>query len=142
MKILILNGPNINLLGVREKEHYGTINYHQLIEKIHSHCEGKDIILDFFQSNSEGALIDKIQTSINSDAIVINGGAYTHTSIAIRDALLAVNIPFIEVHLSNTFGREDFRHHSYFSDVADGVITGLGPHSYLLAIDYFYSALK
>jgi 3-dehydroquinate dehydratase-2 len=134
-KILILNGPNINLIGKREPDIYGKVSYNDLCRKLED--TGKDIgfYVEIFQSNSEGALIDKIHNSLNKvDFIIANFGAYTHTSIALRDALLAVKIPFVEVHLSNIFAREDFRKNSFFSDISLGIISGFGINSYILAL--------
>lgn len=135
MKILVINGPNLNMLGRREKTIYGDMNLDSinamLADKAGDRCS-----LEFFQSNHEGSIVDMIQAT-DADGIILNAGAYTHTSVAIRDALLAVSIPFVEVHLSNVFTREEFRHHSYLSDVAKGVIAGFGPMSYVLALEYF-----
>lgn len=133
--ILIINGPNLNKLDIREKEIYGSIT----LESIEKKCKavGKELGLkvEFFQSNSEGGIIDKIQDSIGKlDGIIINGGAYTHTSIAIMDALLSFKKPIIEVHISNIFKREDFRQVSYISRAANGVICGLGISSYTSAL--------
>ncbi len=135
-RILILNGPNLNLLGTREPEIYG----HESLEDIEIKCgnHGKAIgtDIDFRQSNSEGELVDWIQAAAGStDGIIINPAAYTHTSIAILDALKQVDCPIIELHLSNIFSRETFRHHSYISPIANGVICGFGAHGYLLALD-------
>lgn len=142
MKILVINGPNLNLLGKREKSFYGTITLSEIQKRllqVASELSDKlnvPIDLVFFQSNYEGAIVEKIQKSAeeNVKAIIINPGAYTHTSIAIRDALLATGIPFIEVHISNVFAREKFRHKSYLSDIATGVIIGLGEIGYELAL--------
>ncbi len=133
--ILVLNGPNLNLLGTREPETYGSTTLHD-IEKRLRKLAGEHR-LDFFQSNAEGALVDRIHQGGREDVdfILINPAALTHTSIALRDALLGVAIPFIEVHLSNVFAREEFRHHSFLSDVAVGVISGLGAQGYELALD-------
>lgn len=135
--LLILNGPNLNLLGVREPAVYGSVR----LSDIQQRCErlAQDLgqhNLFFFQSNAEHELVDRIQTAAQEhvDFIIFNPAAYTHTSIALRDALLAVGIPFIEVHLSNVFARESFRHHSYLSDIAVGVISGLGARGYELAL--------
>lgn len=136
--ILVIHGPNLNLLGMREPEIYGretlqdiNRNLSQLAEKVHANVV-------FFQSNAESALIDRIQQAMQdgTDFIIINPAAYTHTSIAIRDALSAVGLPFIEIHLSNIYAREAFRHHSYFSAKALGVISGLGTKGYALALEY------
>lgn len=136
-RVLIINGPNLNLLGQREPSIYGTTTYEELLGAIKKYSESKNVYVDIFQSNHEGELIDRIHKSKGFDGIVINAGAYTHTSIAIRDALSSVNIPFVEVHISNVYKREAFRHKSMLSDLAVGVIAGLGIKSYLYAIDYF-----
>ncbi len=136
MKILIINGPNINMLGSREPSVYGNLTFKDLINKVKNYSESLNVDVEFFQSNHEGDLVDKIQKSENIDGIVINAGAYTHTSIAIRDALLAVSKPVIEVHISNVYSREPFRHKSYLSDIAKGVIAGLGVDGYLFALKY------
>ncbi|MBQ61019.1 MAG: type II 3-dehydroquinate dehydratase [Gammaproteobacteria bacterium] len=135
-KILVLHGPNLNLLGTREPEVYGT----DTLENINSHLrhkvEAASHEFEAFQSNAEHELIDKIHEAKGSVSfVVINPGAFTHTSIALRDAFLGVSIPFIEVHLSNVHEREDFRQHSYLSDIALGVISGLGSQGYEMAID-------
>ena len=137
MKILVINGPNINMLGKREPGHYGGITFMELEELIRERAEKHGIAIDFFQSNSEGDIVTCIQQAESYDGIIINAGAYTHTSIAIRDALLSIKAKFIEVHLSNVFAREPFRHQSYLSDIAFGVIAGFKEDSYLLALDYF-----
>lgn len=137
MKILIINGPNINMLGKREPGHYGGITFMELEELIRERAENHGIAIDFFQSNNEGDIVTCIQQAESYDGIIINAGAYTHTSIAIRDALLSIKAKFIEVHLSNVFAREPFRHQSYLSDIALGVIAGFKEDSYLLALDYF-----
>lgn len=137
MNILVINGPNINMLGKREPDKYGQISFYELEELVKEQAEKYDIDIDFFQSNSEGDIVDCIQKSAGYDGIILNAGAYTHTSIAIRDALLSINAKFIEVHLSNVFAREPFRHHSYLSDIALGVIAGFREDSYLMAVDYF-----
>ncbi|MCU7553471.1 type II 3-dehydroquinate dehydratase [Alteromonas sp. ASW11-19] len=135
MNILLLNGPNLNMLGQREPDQYGHQNLQTLVDDLTAQAESAGVSLEHFQSNAEHALIDRIHAALgNTDAIIINPGAFTHTSIALRDALLSVTIPFIEVHLSNVHARESFRHHSYFSDVAAGVILGLGPIGYSLAL--------
>ncbi len=136
MKLLVINGPNLNLLGTRENNHYGDINLEKIENNLLDLAKMHECSVDFFQSNAEHELVDKIQTCISEsyDVIIINPGAFTHTSIALRDALLAVNVPFYEVHISNIFGREEFRHHSYFSDIATGVICGLGASGYEYAL--------
>ena len=134
--ILVLNGPNLNLLGVREPQTYGRETLADIEESCLERAATLDLAVDFRQSNHEGQLVDWIQEARESaDGIVINAGAYSHTSIAILDALRACELPIIEVHLSNIFGREPYRHHSYISAVARGVICGFGAQSYVLALD-------
>ncbi len=136
MKIAIINGPNLNLLGIREPEIYGNKTFEAFFEALKT--EFKTVELIYFQSNHEGALIDKIQElGFSFDGIILNAGAYTHTSIAIADAVSAITTPVVEVHLSNVFKREEFRHHSYISPVAIGTIGGFGLQSYKLAIQAF-----
>lgn len=133
--ILALHGPNLNLLGTREPDKYGSDTLASINAKLASLCSEQGHQLNTFQSNAESELVDKVQqASPDTDFIIINPAALTHTSIALRDALLAVQIPFIEVHLSNIHAREAFRQQSYFSDVASGVISGLGAMSYELAL--------
>ena len=139
MKVLFINGPNLNMLGTREEDVYGSLTLDQINEKILSKANELKIDADFFQSNVEGNLVSKIQESSDFDYIVINPAAFTHTSIAIRDALLSIKAKFIEVHLSNIYSREDFRHNSYVSSIAIGVISGFGFHGYLMALDYILS---
>lgn len=137
MKIFVINGPNLNMLGVREPDHYGKETYADLVDKIKSHCESKNIEVELFQSNHEGALVDEIQRAYGkADGIVINPGAYTHTSIALLDALKAVNIPAVEVHISKVEEREDFRQISYVRLACKKTITGKGTDGYLEAIDF------
>ena len=136
MKLLIINGPNINILGQREQKIYGKLNYTEMIEELSNYAKRENIDIEFYQSNIEGEIVSTIQKA-KHDGIILNAAAFTHTSIAIRDALLAVKIPFIEVHISNVFSREPFRHKSYLSDIAIGVIAGFGIYSYVLAMDYF-----
>ena len=133
-RILVLNGPNLNLLGSREPDHYGHDSLASIQTKLSEQAAAHEI--DFFQSNAEAELIERIHRAGKDgvDFILINPAALTHTSVALRDALLGVAIPFIEVHLSNVFAREPFRHHSYLSDVAVGVISGLGAQGYELAL--------
>ena len=134
--VLVLNGPNLNLLGVREPETYGSETLADIEEMCLERAQALDLAVDFRQSNHEGQLVDWIQEARESaQAIVINAGGYTHTSVAILDALRTAEVPIIEVHLSNIFRREAFRHHSYVSQAADGVICGLGAQGYLLALD-------
>ncbi|WP_343188971.1 type II 3-dehydroquinate dehydratase [Buchnera aphidicola (Chaitoregma tattakana)] len=140
--ILLINGPNLNLLGVREKKIYGNITLELLIKKLKKKSKKLKINLKTFQSNSESKLIDKVQQSKNLvNYIIINPAAYTHTSIALRDAILSVKIPFIEVHISNIYSRENFRANSWFSDIAIGTICGLGIQGYFLAIDAIYEKM-
>ena len=137
MKILVINGPNINMLGIREPEHYGKETYTELVEKIRNHCEKKNIEVNIFQSNHEGDLVDEIQNAYGkTDGIVINPGAYTHTSIAILDAVKSVGIPTVEVHISKVEEREDFRQISYVRLACVKTITGHGTDGYLEAVDY------
>ncbi len=135
-KIRIINGPNLNLLGRREPEHYGSRTLSDMAHSLASEAQALGYNLEHFQSNSEAELLEHIHTSVQGDVsfIIINPAAFTHTSIALRDAILAVGIPFIEVHLSNIHAREKFRHQSFFSDIAVGVITGLGIKGYSLAL--------
>lgn len=137
MKILVINGPNINMLGIREPEHYGKETYSDLVSKIQKHCDMKNVDVKIFQSNHEGDLVDEVQNAYsNADGIVINPGAYTHTSIAILDAVKSVNIPTVEVHISKLSEREDFRQLSYIRLACIKTITGHGTDGYLEAIDY------
>ena len=136
MKILVINGPNLNMLGIREPDHYGRETYSDLCEKIKNYCEQKNIEVKLYQSNHEGDLVDEIQKAYgNTDGIVINPGAYTHTSIAILDAVKSVNIPTVEVHISKVEEREDFRQISYVRAACVKTITGHGTNGYLEAID-------
>ena len=135
MNILLLNGPNLNMLGQREPDKYGTQTLQDIVDDLQAQAASSNVTLTYFQSNAEFELIDRVHAAMGTvDAIIINPAAFTHTSVALRDALLSVNIPFIEVHLSNVHAREPFRHHSYFSDVAAGVIVGLGAMGYSLAL--------
>lgn len=137
MKILVINGPNINMLGIREPEHYGKETYADLVAKIQKHCDAKDVEVKIFQSNHEGDIVDEIQKAFgNADGIVINPAAYTHTSVAILDAVKSVNIPTVEVHISKVEEREDFRRISYVRLACAKTITGHGTDGYLEAIDY------
>ena len=142
-ELLLINGPNLNLLGSREPKLYGSKSLPQIENDLISEAERLGHRLQVYQSNHEGELVDRVHKA-RSDAvafILLNPGAYTHTSVALRDAMLAVNIPFIEVHLSNTHAREAFRKHSYFSDIARGVIAGLGPLGYRLALQAAHAQL-
>lgn len=137
-KILILHGPNLNMLGLREPEIYGDVTLADINRNLRQVAENADVKLETFQSNAEGELVDRVQQALRdgTDFIIINPAAYTHTSVALRDALAAVKLPFIEIHLSNIFARESFRHKSYFSDLAVGVISGFGAKGYELALAY------
>ena len=136
--ILVLHGPNLNLLGAREPEHYGNLTLAHINNNLQTMAKQVNIALETYQSNAEADIVTKIQslTVKPVDFIIINPAAFTHTSIAIRDAISAVKIPFIEVHLSNVFARESFRHHSYFSDIAVGMISGLGAEGYYAALRF------
>ena len=143
-KLLLLNGPNLNLLGTREPDIYGSDTLGDINSRLVQQAEGLGHTLTTFQSNAEHELVERIHSAREEgiEAFIFNPGAYTHTSIALRDALLGVDIPFIEMHISNVFAREPFRHHSYLSDIARGVITGLGIRGYelaLLAIDSWFT---
>jgi len=138
--VLVLNGPNLNLLGEREPEVYGYETLQDIEAKLLAAAAQSDIELSFFQSNAEHKLINRLHDAKGSvDWVIINPGALTHTSIALRDAFSGVAIPFVEVHLSNVHSRESFRHHSYLSDIAEGVITGLGSAGYEYALTYIAS---
>lgn len=140
MRILVINGPNLNLLGIREPSVYGQENYADLCAKIKAYAEKKDVDVSFFQSNHEGGLVDAIQAAYGSyNGIVINPGAYTHTSIALLDAVKAVGIPTVEVHISDVNAREDFRKISYIRAACIGTIAGHGTDGYLEAIDLLMS---
>lgn len=141
-KILVLHGPNLNLLGSREPGIYGNDNLDSINQHLASLAQGAGHELTCFQSNAEHELVNTIQGHSDADYIIINPAAFTHTSVAIRDALLAINTPFIEVHLSNIHQREEFRQHSFFSDVATGVICGLGAQGYELALLSVFEKLK
>lgn len=142
--VLVLHGPNLNLLGLREPEHYGKATLDSINKALVSKAKAANIELETFQSNAEAELVTKIQSLAikKADFVIINPAAYTHTSVAMRDALAAVKVPFIEVHLSNVYAREAFRHHSYFTDIAVGVISGLGAQGYELALDYAITTLN
>ncbi len=136
--ILVLHGPNLNLLGTREPEVYGSDTLSDVNQRLQAMATQGGARCSVYQSNHEGGLVDRIQAAAqdHTDFIIINAAAYTHTSIALRDALAAVRIPFIEVHISNVYTREDFRHHSYLADLARGVIAGLGIFGYEAALRY------
>ena len=143
MHLLLLNGPNLNLLGQREPGIYGSGTLASIEENLQAEAQAADVTLDCFQSNFEGALVEKVHQAMGtSQGILINAGAYTHTSIALRDALLGVAIPYVELHLSNVHAREAFRHHSYLADQALGVISGFGPASYSLALQGLVTKLR
>ena len=136
MNILLINGPNLNLLGSREPEIYGSKTLNDIEKELTIVAENKSINLECFQSNHEGEIVDKIQDSLEGfQGILINAGAFTHTSISIRDALIGSKIPFVEVHISNIFSREEFRKESFLTDKAIGIISGFGISSYFLALD-------
>ena len=137
MKLLVINGPNLNMLGIREPGHYGTETYPQLLEKIQRYCDEKGHTVSFVQSNHEGALVDAIQQAYfdGVEGIVINPAAYTHTSVALLDAVKAVSIPTVEVHISRVEQREEFRQVSYIRQACIGTVTGLGTDGYLRAVD-------
>lgn len=143
-KVLLLNGPNLNLLGTREKSIYGTLTLSQIVHQLEQSAQQAGILFSHLQSNAEHMLIEAIhQAKIDEvDFILFNPAAYTHTSIALRDALLAVEIPFIEIHLSDPAQREPFRHHSYFSDIAVEVVKGHGPKSYEIAFNLLLTSFN
>jgi 3-dehydroquinate dehydratase-2 len=136
--VLVLHGPNLNLLGSREPKHYGLATLDDINRVLIDRGNAVGAQVEAFQHNDEGALIDRVHQAARDqvDFIIVNPAGYTHTSVALRDALAATAIPFVEVHLSNIFARESFRHHSYFSDLAVGVVSGLGAHGYELALEY------
>ena len=141
MDILIINGPNLNLLGKRETDVYGLEPFEIYLEKLRA--QYPNVRIGYFQSNHEGAIIDKLQeTGFSADGIILNGGAFTHTSIAIADAVAAVTTPVVEVHISNIHARENYRRHSYTAEKATGIISGLGLDGYRLAIEFFINNAK
>ena len=143
MKLLIINGPNLNMLGIREPEIYGNTTYNDLCDMILGYCAQKEIVAECYQSNHEGSLVDKIQAAYgNTDGIIINPGAYTHTSVALLDALKAVGIPVVEVHISDPDQREDFRGISYIRAACIATIKGHGLQGYLEAVDMLKELLK
>lgn len=143
MRILVINGPNLNMLGIREPAHYGHETYTELVAKIQHHCKERGVSVELFQSNHEGALVDKIQAAYgNTDGIVINPAAYTHTSVALLDAVKAVGIPTVEVHISKVEEREEFRRISYIRLACKKTITGRGTDGYLEAIDFLIEECK
>jgi 3-dehydroquinate dehydratase-2 len=143
-EILVLNGPNLNLLGAREPEHYGTTTLEAINQRLAKQSEAAGHRVSFFQSNAEHELVGRVQQAMKDRVafILLNPAAFTHTSVALRDALAAAHIPFIEIHLSNVHARESFRKHSYFSDLAAGVISGLGAQGYELALSAAIERLK
>ena len=142
--LLVLHGPNLNLLGSREPDHYGSTTLAEINRALAQRAEAAGVHLEAFQSNHEGVLIERVHAAREQGIryLIINPAAYTHTSVALRDALAGTDIPFVEVHLSNVYAREPFRQHSYFSDLALGVITGLGSEGYLLALEYLLSKIS
>nr|CBX29286.1 3-dehydroquinate dehydratase [uncultured Desulfobacterium sp.] len=142
-KIIVIHGPNLNMLGAREPDKYGTVTLTDINKGLVKLGEKLGVIVDTFQSNHEGLIVDKIQdASLNYDGVIINPAAYTHTSIAVRDALLLLKVPIIEIHLSNIFKREPFRHKSMISDIATGTLCGFGHLGYYMALEAISSLLK
>ena len=142
-KIIILNGPNLNLLGEREKSQYGNFTLKDVEKKCEDFAKSQNLAISFYQSNIEGEIVEKIQVSRkNQDGLIINAGGYTHTSVAIHDALKIINIPIIELHISNIYNREDFRQKSLISKVAKGVICGFGEDGYIMALEAMKKYLK
>ena len=142
-KIIILNGPNLNLLGEREKDQYGNVTLKDIENECQEYAEKNKILLSLFQTNIEGELVNQIQDSRkDQDGLIINAGGYTHTSVAIHDALKILKIPIIELHISNVYNREDFRHKSFISKVAKGVICGFGADGYLMSLRAIEKLLK
>ena len=142
-KIIILNGPNLNLLGEREKNQYGSITLKEIEKKCQEFGKKTDLKISFFQSNIEGEMVEKIQASRNDqNGLIINAGGYTHTSVAIHDALKILKIPIIELHISNIYNREEFRHKSLISNVAKGIICGFGTEGYIMALEAMKNILK
>ena len=136
MKFLVINGPNLNMLGTREPEKYGTTTLADIEKEIEAHAKKKGVEVDFYQSNIEGEIVTAIQKAKGIyDGIIINPAAYTHTSVSLRDAILAVELPAVEIHLSNIHSREEFRHHSFTAPVCVGQITGFGKFGYIMALD-------
>ncbi len=143
MKILVIHGPNLNMLGKREPEIYGATNLEDINSRIKDEATNLGVEVDFLQSNSEGEIVTKIQESSDTtDGILINPAAYTHTSVAIRDAILSSGLPVVEVHISNIYKREEFRQHSYVSGVALGVVSGLGTNGYVLGLKGLVDSIK
>ena len=141
MKLLVISGPNLNMLGVREPEYYGSETYGDLVAKIRKYADEKNVGVEFFQSNHEGALIDKLQEAMGKyDGVVMNPGGYAHTSIALADTVRAIKIPVVEVHISNIYEREAYRHHSYTAEAAVHSIVGHGLEGYAEAIKYLIAS--
>ena len=142
-RILIINGPNLNLLGIREPHIYGSTTLEDINQQVLKQAAELSVSVNTFQSNSEGAIVDRIQQARGKiDGIIINPGGFTHTSVAIRDALLGVDIPFVELHVSNVLAREAWRRHSYFTDKAEAIICGLGGYGYVAALEYTAKHMK
>lgn len=142
-RVLVIHGPNLNLLGIREPEVYGRTSLAEINDSLQRLAASLGVELEFFQSNHEGEMVEAVQKAAGRfSAVIINPGAFTHTSVALRDAFLATRLPFVEVHLSNIFAREEFRRHSYLSDIARGVISGFGPESYLLGLRAVFKILE
>lgn len=143
-QVLVLNGPNLNLLGTREPEKYGSLSLSDIENALAMEAADLGISISFFQSNSEGALIDRVQEAGlgGCEVAIINPAGYSHTSVPLRDAFLGVSLPLIEVHVSNIYSREPFRHHSYFSDIAIGTLAGFGPAGYSMALTAAYAYIK
>ncbi len=143
LKFLLINGPNLNMLGTRQPDIYGSETLPQIVEAIREYGAEKEIEIRDFQSNIEGELVTAVQEARHwADGILINAGAYTHTSIALRDAIAGIDLPVVELHLSNVHAREQFRHHSYLTAVCVGIIAGFGRHSYFLAVDALERILR
>ena len=142
MRVLVLNGPNLNLLGQRQTDIYGADTLDDIMALVTTRADELGVDVSFVQSNGEGDIVDAIHANRDADGLILNAGAYTHTSIAIADAVLAVGIPAVEVHLTNVFAREQYRHHSYLSPVVWGQVSGFGYRSYLAALDLLYSRLR
>lgn len=143
MKLLVINGPNLNMLGIREPEKYGVVTLSAIEKELYAYSFELGLDIETYQSNSEGEIIDKIQTALgNFDGILINAGGYTHTSIAIRDAISSVNLPCVEIHMTNIHAREEFRHKSLIAPVCIGQISGFGKESYKLGLKALYDCLK
>lgn len=143
MRVTVLNGPNLNLLGSREPELYGSVSLGEIESQVRAHASARGVDLAWYQSNHEGGLVELVQAlPASADGALINAAAYTHTSIAVRDAVLAVRVPFVEVHLSNIFAREAERRHSVLADLAVGIVAGFGAQSYLLGLDALIAHLE